>query len=235
MATRLNIIYEDNHLIALNKRAGDLIQGDITGDLPLPDQIKSYLKEKFNKPGKVFCGVIHRLDRPTTGVVLFARTSKSLQRMNKAFKERRTQKTYWAIVEGQLRGKDDLKHFLKKNRKNNKAIVFKRPEEGAKEARLSYRVLKTGDNFSLVEVQLHTGRHHQIRGQFSAIGHAIKGDVKYGARRAQRDKSICLHARTLTFNHPTTKEPTTVTAEAPLTFQPFVYELGSTSKTTLTL
>ena len=115
MATRLNIIYEDNHLVAVNKRPGDLVQGDKTGDLPLPELIKSYLKEKFNKPGNVFCGVIHRLDRPTTGVVLFARTSKGLERMNKAFKERQTQKTYWAIVEGQLRGKNDLKHFLKKN------------------------------------------------------------------------------------------------------------------------
>jgi 23S rRNA pseudouridine1911/1915/1917 synthase len=222
LATRLNIIYEDNHLVAVNKRPGDLVQGDKTRDVPLPERLKSYLKEKFNKPGNVFCGVIHRLDRPTTGVVLFARTSKGLERMNKAFKERQTQKTYWAVVEGQLRGKNDLKHFLKKNSKNNKAIVFKRPEEGAKEARLSYNVLKTGDNYSLVEVELHTGRHHQIRAQFSAIGHAIKGDVKYGARRAERDKSICLHARSLTFSHPTTKEPTTITAEEPQTFQPFL-------------
>src|SRR6056300_390243 len=119
LATRLNIIYEDNHLVAVNKRPGDLVQGDKTGDIPLPDHLKSYLKEKFNKPGNVFCGVIHRLDRPTTGVVLFARTSKGLERMNRAFKERQTQKTYWAVVEGQLRGKNDLKHFLKKNSKNN--------------------------------------------------------------------------------------------------------------------
>ena len=222
LATALNIIYEDNHLIAVNKRAGDLVQGDKTGDIPLPDRLKSYLKEKFNKPGNVFCGVIHRLDRPTTGVVLFARTSKGLERMNKAFKERKTQKTYWAIVEGQLHGKNDLKHFLKKNGKNNKAIVFKRPEEGAKDARLSYTVLKTGDNYSLVEVALHTGRHHQIRAQFSAIGHPIKGDVKYGARRAERDKSICLHARELSFNHPTTKEAVKIIAEVPESFKPFI-------------
>lgn len=223
MGERLpKIIYEDNHLIAVNKRAGDLVQGDKTGDVPLPDLLKSYLKEKFNKPGEVFLGVIHRLDRPTTGVVVFARTSKGLERMNAAFKNRETQKNYLAIVEGQLRGKNDLKHFLKKNSKNNKTVVFNRPEEGAKEARLSYHVLKTGDNYSLVEVELHTGRHHQIRAQFSAIGHAIKGDVKYGARRAERDKSICLHALTLAFDHPTTKEPVLIKADVPESFRPFL-------------
>lgn len=222
MAQNIDILYQDNHLIAVNKRAGDLVQGDQTGDVPLPDRIKEYLKEKYNKPGNVFCGVIHRLDRPTTGVVLFARTSKGLERMNKAFKERQTQKTYWAIVEGKLHGENTPKHYLKKNPKNNKAIVFKRPEVGAKEASLSYRVLTTGDNYSLVEIELHTGRHHQIRAQFSALGHSIKGDVKYGARRGERDKSICLHARTLEFQHPTTKENVTITAPAPASFTPFL-------------
>lgn len=224
MAQNIDILYQDNHLIAVNKRAGDLVQGDQTGDVPLPDRIKEYLKEKYNKPGNVFCGVIHRLDRPTTGVVLFARTSKGLERMNKAFKERQTQKTYWAIVEGKLHGENTPKHYLKKNPKNNKAIVFKRPEVGAKEASLSYRVLTTGDNYSLVEIELHTGRHHQIRAQFSALGHSIKGDVKYGARRSERDKSICLHARSLTFEHPTTKEMVHIVSHSPESFSPFVKE-----------
>ena len=229
MAADLNIIYQDNHLIAVNKRAGDLVQGDHTGDVPLPDHIKAYLKHKFNKPGNVFCGVIHRLDRPTTGVVLFARTSKGLERMNKAFKERQIKKTYWALVEGRLEGEDSLRHFLKKNNKNNKSTVFKKTEVGAKEARLSYRVIKTGDNYSLLEVELDTGRHHQIRAQFAAIGHAVKGDVKYGARRAERDKSICLHAKTLSFIHPVSGEKIEIEASSPESFEPFTYELGSTS------
>ena len=221
MATDLNIIYQDNHLIAVNKRAGDLVQGDHTGDVPLPDHIKAYLKHKYNKPGNVFCGVIHRLDRPTTGVVLFARTSKGLERMNKAFKERQIKKTYWALVEGRLEGEDSLRHFLKKNSKNNKSTVFKKAEVGAKEARLSYRVIKTGDNYSLLEVELDTGRHHQIRAQFAAIGHAVKGDVKYGARRAERDKSICLHAKTLGFIHPVSGEKIEIEASSPESFKPF--------------
>ena len=221
MAADLNIIYQDNHLIAVNKRAGDLVQGDHTGDVPLPDHIKAYLKYKFNKPGNVFCGVIHRLDRPTTGVVLFARTSKGLERMNKAFKERQIKKTYWALVEGRLEGEDSLRHFLKKNGKNNKSTVFKKAEVGAKEARLSYRVIKTGDNYSLLEVELDTGRHHQIRAQFAAIGHAVKGDVKYGARRAERDKSICLHAKTLSFIHPVSGEKIEIEASSPESFKPF--------------
>jgi 23S rRNA pseudouridine1911/1915/1917 synthase len=221
LAADLNIIYQDNHLIAVNKRAGDLVQGDHTGDIPLPDHIKAYLKYKFNKPGNVFCGVIHRLDRPTTGVVLFARTSKGLERMNKAFKERQIKKTYWALVEGRLEGEDSLRHFLKKNSKNNKSTVFKKAEVGAKEARLSYRVIKTGDNYSLLEVELDTGRHHQIRAQFAAIGHAVKGDVKYGARRAERDKSICLHAKTLSFIHPVSGEKIEIEASSPESFKPF--------------
>ncbi len=221
MAADLNIIYQDNHLIAVNKRAGDLVQGDHTGDVPLPDHIKAYLKHKYNKPGNVFCGVIHRLDRPTTGVVLFARTSKGLERMNKAFKERQITKTYWALVEGSLGGENSLRHFLKKNSKNNKSTVFKKAEVGAKEARLSYRVIKTGDNYSLLEVELDTGRHHQIRAQFAAIGHAIKGDVKYGARRAERDKSICLHARTLSFINPVSGENIEIEAGFPESFKPF--------------
>jgi len=215
------ILFEDNHLIAVNKRAGDLVQGDQTGDTPLPDYLKTYIKEKYNKPGNVFLGVIHRLDRPTTGVVLFARTSKGLERMNAAFKNRQTQKSYWAIVEGQLEGSKTLVHYLKKNPKNNKSAAFLRPEEGAKDAKLTYKSLNIGDRYTLVEIELHTGRHHQIRSQLAAIGHPIKGDVKYGARRAERDKSICLHARNLRFEHPTTKETIAITAETPESFKPF--------------
>ena len=222
MGELLDILYEDNHLIALNKRAGDLVQGDKTGDKPLPDLIKAYIKDKYNKPGNVFCGVIHRLDRPTTGIVLFARTSKGLERMNAAFKNRETKKQYWALVEGKLEDGRDLQHYLKKSSKNNKSTVFKRPEPEAKEALLSFKVLNTGDRYSLVEIDLHTGRHHQIRAQFSAIGHPVKGDVKYGARRGERDKSICLHSRNLTFEHPTTKELVNIIAKTPSTFDPFI-------------
>ena len=222
MGKRLDILYEDNHLIALNKRAGDLVQGDQTGDKPLPDLIKTYLKDKYNKPGNVFCGVIHRLDRPTTGVVVFARTSKGLERMNAAFKNRETKKQYWALVEGKIELGGDLQHYLKENSKTNKSTVFKRPETEAKEALLTFKVLNTGDRYSLVEIDLHTGRHHQIRAQFSAIGHPVKGDVKYGARRGERDKSICLHSRNLTFEHPTSKELVNIIAKAPSTFDPFI-------------
>lgn len=216
------ILFEDNHLIAVNKRAGDLVQGDQTGDTPLPDYLKTYIKEKYNKPGNVFLGVIHRLDRPTTGVVLFARTSKGLERMNAAFKNRETQKSYWAIVEGQLEGSKTLVHYLKKNPKNNKSAAFLRPEEGAKEAKLTYKSLNLGDRYTLVEIELHTGRHHQIRSQLAAIGHPIKGDVKYGARRAERDKSICLHARNLKFDHPTTQETVHIEAGVPVSFEAFI-------------
>lgn len=199
-----------------------MVQGDQTGDRILPDRIKSYLKDKYNKPGNVFCGVIHRLDRPTTGVVLFARTSKGLERMNKAFKERKTSKVYWAIVEGKVAKPGSLVHYLKKNPKNNKATVFQRETEGAKRAELSYSVLNVGDRYTLLEVELGTGRHHQIRAQLATIGHPIKGDVKYGARRAERDRSICLHARTLAFDHPTTKEPVLIKADVPVSFRPFL-------------
>jgi len=222
LATKLNILFEDNHLIAVNKAAGDLVQGDKTGDVPLPDRIKTYLKEKYNKPGNVFCGVIHRLDRPTTGVVLFARTSKGLERMNAAFKNRTTAKRYWAVVEGKLATQGNLEHYLKKNPKTNKAIVFKREEPGAKHAKLNYTILKTADRYTVVEIDLFTGRHHQIRAQFAAIGHPIKGDVKYGARRGEKDKSICLHAQRLSFEHPTTKERINIVAQPPESFSPFL-------------
>ena len=216
MGERLpKIIYEDNHLIAVNKRAGDLVQGDKTGDVPLPELLKSYLKEKFNKPGEVFLGVIHRLDRPTTGVVVFARTSKGLERMNAAFKNRETQKSYWALVEGQIVEDGQLHHYLKKNPKTNKSIAFKRMEPGAKEAKLSYRILNCGERYSLLEVDLQTGRHHQIRSQLAAVGHPIKGDVKYGAKRPNANGSICLHARKISFKHPTKEEKICLEASVP--------------------
>jgi 23S rRNA pseudouridine1911/1915/1917 synthase len=222
MGKKLDILFEDNHLIAVNKNPGDLVQGDQTGDAPLPELIKAYIKKKYDKPGEVFLGVIHRLDRPTSGVVLFARTSKGLERMNAAFKNRQTSKKYWALVEGQLSGDGELQHYLKKNPKNNKALVLNTPEEGAKEAKLSYQTLKVGDRYSLVEVDLQTGRHHQIRAQFASIGHPIKGDIKYGARRAERDRSICLHAHSLEFTHPTTKVTVNIIAPPPDSFLPFL-------------
>ena len=162
------------------------------------------------------------MDRPTTGVVVFARTSKGLERMNAAFKNRATQKTYWALVEGRLAAGRSLVHYLKKNPKNNKAAVFARPEAGAKEAKLRFEVLRVGDRYSLLEVALETGRHHQIRAQLSAIGHPIKGDVKYGARRAERDYSICLHAKNLVFTHPTSGETVALSAPTPPCFDPFL-------------
>lgn len=216
------IIFEDNHLIAVNKRAGELVQGDKTGDVPLPDLLKSYIKKKYNKPGAVFLGVIHRLDRPTTGVVLFARTSKGLERMNAAFKNRETQKIYWALVEGEIEESGQLHHYLKKNPKSNKSIAYQRPETGAKEAKLTYTPLHKGDRYTLLEVRLETGRHHQIRAQFAAVGHPIKGDVKYGARRAEKDKSICLHSKSLSFIHPTSKENVLIKTMPPISFNPFL-------------
>ena len=199
------ILHEDNHLIAVNKKSSEIVQGDRTGDTTMPDEIKAYLKDKYNKPGNVFCGVIHRLDRPTSGVILFARTSKGLERMNKQFRDKMTSKTYWAILENkppQDEGK--LVHFLKKNEKQNKSYVSNKNTKGAKEAILSYTLIRSSDRYHLVQVELETGRHHQIRAQFSSIGCCVKGDLKYGGKRSNQDGSICLHSRELKFNHPTT-------------------------------
>lgn len=212
----LAILYEDNHLIAINKQASDIVQGDKTGDETLPDRIKVYLKETYQKPGNVFCGVIHRLDRPTSGVVLFARTSKGLERMNKQFREKEPSKTYWVITE--CKPKEDrgtLLHFLKKNEKQNKSYVYTQPSQGAKEAVLHYTLLASSDHYHLLEVELETGRHHQIRTQLAAIGCVVKGDVKYGAKRPNKDGSIGLHARKLTFNHPVTSENIVIVAPVP--------------------
>jgi 23S rRNA pseudouridine1911/1915/1917 synthase len=182
----------------------------------MPDTIKAYLKKKYNKPGNVFCGVIHRLDRPTSGVILFARTSKGLERMNKQFRDKETAKTYWAILENKPpNANGTLINYLKKNEKQNKSYVTSKEIKGAKEAILNYRLLSSSERYHLVEIKLETGRHHQIRTQFSKIGCCIKGDLKYGAKRSNNDGSICLHARKLDFNHPTTQEPISVKAPLP--------------------
>lgn len=212
----LEILHEDNHVIVINKKASDISQGDKTGDETLPDKIKAYLKEKYDKPGNVFCGVVHRLDRPTSGALVFARTSKALERLNRQFQEKSTLKRYWAIVEQlPVPSSARLVHFLKKNEKQNKSYASETESPGSKKAILSYRTLKQSDKYGLLEIELETGRHHQIRCQLGTIGSLIKGDVKYGARRSNADASISLHARYLEFDHPTTGERLAVTAPVP--------------------
>lgn len=212
----LQIIYEDNHIIAINKRVGDIVQGDKTGDAPLSDVIKEYLKTKYNKPGNVYLGVVHRLDRPTTGIVVFAKTSKALSRLNALFKNRETKKVYRAVIKKSTIAKEGkLKHYLKKNPKNNTSTAHNTPVDGSKEAVLEYKVVEEIDNYILLEILLHTGRHHQIRSQLSAINHPIKGDLKYGYNRSNPDGGINLHAYKLTFEHPVKKELIELTAELP--------------------
>ena len=210
------VIFEDNHLLAINKQASQIVQGDKTGDIPLSELYKDYLKEKFKKPGNVFCGVIHRLDRPVSGVVLFAKTSKALSRMNEQFRERNIEKIYWTVVRGRADAeKGSLVHYLKKNEKENRSYIVKENTNGALRSELSYEVLNAGDNYSLLEIKPLTGRHHQIRVQLSSMGCTIVGDVKYGDKRGNDDKSICLHARQLRFEHPVQKEQVVVTASLP--------------------
>ena len=212
----LQVLFEDNHIIVVNKRPGDIVQGDKTGDKPLSEVVKSYLKEKYNKPGNVYLGVVHRLDRPTSGIVLFAKTSKALPRLNKLFQEKEAQKTYWAIVKNAPPKKSDtLIHFLKRNPKQNKSYAHIKEVPESKKAILEYRLLKKLDNYFLLEVDLHTGRHHQIRSQLSAIGSPIKGDLKYGFDRSNKDASIHLHARELKFIHPVKKEEIHIIAPPP--------------------
>ncbi|MCK0125680.1 RluA family pseudouridine synthase [Gelidibacter sp. F2691] len=215
----LQVLYEDNHIIIVNKRAGDIVQGDKTGDTPLSEVVKSYIKEKYNKPGNVYLGVAHRLDRPTTGVIVFSKTSKALPRLNKLFAEKDAKKTYWALVK-QMPPKmqDTLVHWLKKNPKNNKSTAHIKEISDGKKAILHYKVLKTLDNYYLLEVALETGRHHQIRSQLSSIGSPIKGDLKYGFDRSNPDASISLHARTLSFVHPVSHD--IIHVEAPLPKDP---------------
>lgn len=210
----LKILFEDNHLIVVNKRVGDLVQGDKTGDTPLSDLLKAYLKEKYQKPGKVYLGVVHRLDRPTTGIVVFAKTSKALERLNKMLREKTIQKTYWAVVKNKpAKSKDTLVNYLRKNPKNNKATVFNKETNDSKKAILHYTSLKSLDNYHLLEIDLETGRHHQIRAQLSHINCPIKGDLKYGFDRSNKNAGIHLHARRICFTHPVTK--TLLTLEAP--------------------
>lgn len=212
----LQILFEDNHLIVVNKRAGDLVQGDKTGDLPLVEIVKQYIAEKYNKPGAVFLGVVHRLDRPTTGIVVFAKTSKALERLNKMFKERDTQKTYWAVVKNSPpKTQDVLIHFLKRNPKQNKSYAYEKEVPESKKAILEYQILKKLNNYFLLEIDLHTGRHHQIRSQLAAIGCPIKGDLKYGFDRSNKDGSIHLHAQKLVLIHPVKKEELTLLAPPP--------------------
>lgn len=212
----IEVLYEDNHLIAVNKRSGDIVQGDKTGDKPLGEYVKDYLRKKYNKPGNIFCGVIHRLDRPVSGLVIFAKTSKALSRMNTLFRDKTIQKTYWAIVEtAPLNKEDKLEHYLIKNQKKNKSRAYLKPYEGALKSVLDYKTLKNLDRYTLLEVNPITGRHHQIRVQLSTIGSIIKGDLKYGAKRSNKDASICLHAREINFIHPVKKEPVKIIAPPP--------------------
>ncbi len=212
----LQILHEDNHIIVVNKRVGDIVQGDKTGDKPLSEVVKEYIKEKYNKPGEVFLGVVHRLDRPTTGIVVFARTSKALARLNELFSNRETEKTYWAIIKNKPpKEQDNLVHYLKRNEKNNtsKAHIKEIPE--SKKASLDYNIIKALDNYFALEINLHTGRHHQIRAQLAAIGCTIKGDLKYGFDRSNPDGGIHLHARKLAFIHPVSKELLEIVAPTP--------------------
>ena len=212
----LQILHEDNHIIAINKRIGDIVQGDKTGDKPLSEIVKEYIKEKYNKPGEVFLGVVHRLDRPTTGIVVFARTSKALSRLNELFSNRETQKTYWAIVKNKPeKEQDTLVHFLKRNEKNNTSKAHIKEVSESKKASLNYKIIKTLDNYFALEINLHTGRHHQIRAQLAAIGCQIKGDLKYGFERSNPDGGIHLHARRLAFIHPVSKEVLEIIAPTP--------------------
>ena len=212
----IQILYEDNHLIAINKRPSDIVQGDKTGDTPLSEVTKAYLKKKYDKPGEVFLGVAHRIDRPVSGVVVFARTSKALARLNQLFKDKLVTKTYWAVVKNPLKkASGTLIHYLQKNEKKNKSIAKLIEFNNSKKAELDYKTLKKSDNYTLLEIKPKTGRHHQIRVQLSAIGCPIKGDIKYGFKRTNRDASIHLHARKVEFVHPVKKEHIAITAPAP--------------------
>lgn len=212
----LQILHEDNHIIVVNKRVGDIVQGDKTGDKPLSEVVKEYIKEKYNKPGEVFLGVVHRLDRPTTGIVVFARTSKALERLNAMFSNRETQKTYWAVVKNKPpKTSDNLVHFLKRNPKNNTSKAHLKEVPESKKASLDYTIIKELNNYFALEINLHTGRHHQIRSQLQAIGCPIKGDLKYGFDRSNPDGGIHLHARKLVFVHPVSKENIEIIAPTP--------------------
>ncbi|SHI52804.1 RluA family pseudouridine synthase [Algibacter luteus] len=212
----LQVLHEDNHIIIVNKRAGDIVQGDKTGDKPLSDVVKEYIKDKYNKPGNVYLGTVHRLDRPTTGLVIFAKTSKVLPRLNKLFLSKDIKKTYWALVKNQPpKQEDTLINWLKKNPKNNKSTAYSKEVIDSKKAILHYKLIKKLDSYFLLEVNLETGRHHQIRAQLSNIGCPIKGDLKYGFDRSNKDASISLHAKHIDFIHPVKKENISIDAPLP--------------------
>lgn len=212
----LDILFEDNHLIIVNKSSGEIVQGDKTGDEPLSEKVKRYIKQKYNKPGDVFIGTPHRIDRPTSGIVMFAKTTKSLTRLNKMFQDKEIQKTYWAIVKNPPATKEGrLVHYLKKNEAKNKSFAQNTMFQGAKAAELTYQVIYNFDNYLLLEILPKTGRHHQIRVQLSEMGCPIKGDLKYGFNRSNKDASISLHARKISFLHPVRKEQMDIIAEAP--------------------
>ena len=213
----MEVIYEDNHIIAVNKTCKEIVQGDKTGDTPLSETLKLWLKEKYCKPGNVFLGVTHRLDRPVSGVVVFAKTSKALSRMNEMFREGDVKKSYWAIVKNcPQQEEDELIHWLVRNEKQNKSFAYDREKPGAKKAILHYKVVSKSDNYFLLEIDLKTGRHHQIRSQLAKIGCPIKGDLKYGYPRSNPDGGICLHARSVSFIHPVSKELVEIKADVPI-------------------
>jgi 23S rRNA pseudouridine1911/1915/1917 synthase len=212
----LDVIFEDNHLIAINKRSGDIVQGDKTGDVPLSEQIKEFLRIKYDKPGNVYCGVIHRIDRPVSGVIIFAKTSKALARMNQLVHDRQISKHYWAIVKTPpAKPKGNLVHYLCKNERNNKVFTSDTPKDGYIRAELNYELIASSENYHLLDIELLTGRHHQIRAQLAAIGSAIRGDLKYGFPRSNPDASISLHARSISFTHPISLQPVSIVAEPP--------------------
>lgn len=212
----MKVLYEDNHLIIVNKAPSEIVQGDKTGDKPLSEMIKDYLRDKYNKPGNVFCGVVHRLDRPTSGVIVFAKTSKALTRLNKMFKDDDVEKVYWAIVQNRPRKeKETLTHYLIKNQRTNKSSAYDIEKPNTKKGILHYSLIAQSDNYFLLEVNLETGRHHQIRVQLSKIGSPIKGDLKYGAKRSNPDGSISLHARSISFIHPVSQEKIDIVAPVP--------------------
>ena len=212
----MEVLYEDNHLIAINKSGNDLVQGDHTGDISLDQQVKQYLKEKYNKPGNVYLGVTHRLDRPVSGVVLFAKTSKALSRINRLFKEKSVDKVYWAIVKQPPKLPNGfLKHYLVRNPQKNKSFSYDEPRSNSKQAILTYKTLASSDRYHLLEIRPETGRHHQIRSQLSKIGSPIKGDLKYGFPRSNENGGISLHARQISFVHPVQKRTISITADPP--------------------
>lgn len=219
----MQVIYEDNHIIIVSKRSGEIVQGDKTGDLPLSETVKQYIKEKYQKPGNVFLGVVHRLDRPVWGLVVFAKTSKALTRLNKMFRDGEVHKTYWAITKEAPPAEEGvLTDWLVRNERQNKSYAHSQETPNAKKAVLKYKVIAHSDHYHLLEVQLMTGRHHQIRCQLANMGCPIKGDLKYGAKRSNPDGNICLLARSVAFVHPVSKE--NIVVEAPLPPQDRLWE-----------